>query len=47
MSISIKKFYFLIRKLLKSGFVANVKCCKKPGLGVLHHKLWKKPHKDV
>ena len=37
MSICIKEFYFPI-KLLKSGFMANVKQREEPGFGMAHHK---------
>ena len=35
MSVCMKKFYFPI-KLLKIGFVANVKWREEPGFGLLH-----------
>ena len=38
MSIRIKNFYFPI-KLLKSGFLANVKWREEPGFGMLHHNF--------
>ena len=38
MSICMKKNYYFPIKLLKSGFVANVKYGEEPGFGMLHHK---------